>query len=74
MKLIKIEDNFGFVYHDDQEYKVELSLIDKPKVGDWILAHADLAVSKLPEKEALEIIELIKRGEDEGETHHSCSR
>lgn len=63
MKLIRIEDGFGFVEHDNKEYKVTLSLIDDPKVGDWILAHADLAVSRLPEKEALEIIELVKKGE-----------
>jgi hydrogenase expression/formation protein HypC len=64
MKLIKVEKGLGFVEHGGKEYKVNLDLIDNPKIGDWILAHADLAVSRLPEKEALEILELISTSEE----------
>lgn len=63
MKLIRIDDEYGFVEHAGKEYKVELSLIDEPKVGDWLLAHGEIAVSRVPEKDALEIIELITKTE-----------
>jgi len=59
MKLVRVEGEYGFVEHGGQEYKVELSLIDNPKVGDWLLAHADLAVSRIPSKDAQEILQLI---------------
>jgi hydrogenase assembly chaperone HypC/HupF len=63
MQIIRIEENYGFVEHGGKEYKVELSLLDEPKVGDWILAHGEMAVSSLPEDEALKIIELINTAE-----------
>ncbi len=37
---------------------VDVSLVDNCKVGDWLLCHADLAINKLPEDEAEEIIKL----------------
>jgi hydrogenase expression/formation protein HypC len=63
MKLMRIEDDYGFVEHGGKEYKVELSLIDNPQVGDWLLAHGELAVSRVPEEEAKQIIELIRRAD-----------
>ena len=59
MQLIRIEGDYGFIEHGGKEYRVELSLIDAPKVGDWILAHGELAVSKIPDVDAKEILELI---------------
>ena len=35
--------------------EVSLALIDNPRVGGWVLANADLAVSKVSAKEAKEI-------------------
>jgi hydrogenase maturation factor len=63
MKLIRIEDEYGFVEHAGKEYRVSLSLIDAPKTGDWLLAHGEIAVSRVPEEDALEIIELISKTE-----------
>lgn len=65
MKLIRLEKEYGFVEHGGKEYKVDLALIDQPKVGDWLMAHGELAVSRIPEKEALTIIELIKKADYE---------
>lgn len=60
MKLIRIEKEYGFVEHGGKEYKVDLALIDQPKVGDWLMAHGELAVSRIPSKEALDILKLIQ--------------
>jgi len=63
MKLTRVEGEYGFVEHGGKEYKVELSLIDNPQVGDWILAHGELAVSRVPEVDALEILALVAKAE-----------
>ena len=63
MKLIRVDGDNGFVEHGGKEYPVSLSLIDLPRVGDWLLAHGEIAVSRVPEEDALEIIELIGRSE-----------
>ena len=61
MELVRIRGPYGYVVHSNKEYKVDLSLIDNPKVGDWILAHGELAVSRIPSKDAQEILELISQ-------------
>ncbi len=61
MQMIRVEGDYGYVVHGGKEYKVELSLIDNPQVGDWILAHGELAVSRIPSKDAEEILQLISQ-------------
>ncbi len=61
MQIKRIESEYGFVDHGGKEYKVELSLIENPAVGDWILAHGPLAVSRIPCEDALKILELISQ-------------
>ena len=39
---------------------VYLGLIKDPRVGEYVLAHGDLAINKVPEDEALKIAEMIK--------------
>jgi len=60
LKLKKVEKGWGFCTSDGVEKKVSLSLVRDPKAGDYILAKGELAISKVGEKEALEILELIK--------------
>jgi len=60
VKLKRIEKNFGFVDNGSTEVKVSLSLISKPRVGDWILVHGGLAINKLDEKQAKEILKLVR--------------
>jgi len=40
---------------------VDISLVPDAKVGDWILAHGDLAVNKISDEEAENIFGLIKK-------------
>lgn len=39
---------------------IDISLVPDAKVGDWLLCHADLAVNKIDEKEAKEVLTLNK--------------
>jgi hydrogenase expression/formation protein HypC len=63
MKLIRVSGEYGFVEHAGKEHRVSLSLIDEPVVGDYLLAHGEIAVSRVPEEDALEIIALIAKAE-----------
>jgi hydrogenase expression/formation protein HypC len=38
--------------------EVDISLVPDAKIGDWLLCHADLAVQKISESQALEVLEL----------------
>lgn len=40
---------------------VDTSMVPDAKAGDWLLCHADLAVNKVDEKEAKEILKLVKK-------------
>ena len=59
MELKRIEGEWGFIEHDDHEHKVTLSLIENPKVSDWLTAHGELAVNRISQSEAKDILKLI---------------
>ena len=44
----------------DGNKEVDITLTPDAKVGDWLLCHADLAVQKIPESQAMEVLELNK--------------
>jgi len=62
MKIIKIQTNKAIVQGEGHRHTVDISLIKnkKPKKGDYILAHGDLAIQKLLLKEAKKILNFIK--------------
>ncbi len=39
--------------------QVDVSIIKNPKVGDWVLVNANLAIQKITETEAKEINKLL---------------
>lgn len=57
-KIIKIKGRFAEVDDGHSKKKVHLALIKNPKIGDFLLVHTNLAISKLDKKEADEIINL----------------
>lgn len=62
---VKIKSQISkFQYQIDDGRVVDTSLVPEAKTGDWLLCHADLAINKLPENEAREILKLVK------ECHH----
>lgn len=65
LQIKKIDQKIATVEHEGKDFKVSLQLIPKAKVGDWILAHGELAINILPESEALDILKLIQKASQE---------
>lgn len=59
-KIIKIERNIASVERYDGIKKVNISATPGVKTGDWLLATVGLAVKKINEKDAKEIINLLE--------------
>ncbi len=64
MKLEEIDGDLGTVTISGVKRQIGLTLIDKPKIGDYVLVHAGFAIQKINEEEAAETIELIKQIEE----------
>lgn len=60
IQIKDIKGKMATVSHGDEDFHVSIQLTPQAKVGDWLLAHGDLAISILPEKEALDILALIR--------------
>lgn len=63
IQIKEISKGFATVSHGGKDFEVSLQLTPQAKVGDWLLAHGDIAISVLPEKEALDILALIRQAE-----------
>jgi hydrogenase expression/formation protein HypC len=59
VKLTKIEGNEGLVEVGGVKRKVNLLLLPEARVGDYLLLHAGFAISKIEEKEAQELLNLL---------------
>lgn len=67
VKITSIEDeSTGWVEAGGVRRKVNLLLLPEAKVGDYVLIHAGFAISKVEEKEARELLELISDIDEEG--------
>ena len=44
----------------DNNREIDISLVPNVKIGDWLLCHGDLAVNKIDEKEAKQILDLTR--------------
>jgi hydrogenase expression/formation protein HypC len=61
LQIKSIKKNTATVEHDGKDFQVSLQLVPKAKVGDWILAHGNLAINTLSGKEAKDILRLISQ-------------
>jgi hydrogenase expression/formation protein HypC len=59
IQIKSIKNKIATVTHNGKKIDVSLQLVPKAKVGDWLLAHGDLAINTIPESEALDILKLI---------------
>ena len=59
-KIIKIEGEWAIVQSGTHYHQVNLSLVKNAKVGDYLLIHDNLAINKIPQKEALKILKMTK--------------
>ena len=60
LKLISIKGKMGIGELGGVKKKISLMLLDKVKVGDYVLLHAGFAINKLETKEAEELLQLLR--------------
>lgn len=61
MKILQIEGTLAHVEAAGIELDVSLDLVDSAGVGDYVIVHAGYAITRLPEEEALETLEILRR-------------
>ena len=67
MQIVKIlADGKALVKQDDLETEVDLSLIQEPSVGDFVIIHAGYAIDSLDLEEAEQRLKLFQAMEDTG--------
>ncbi len=60
LKIISIKGKMGIGELGGVKKKVSLMLLDKVRVGDYVLLHAGFAINKLETKEAEELLQLLR--------------
>ena len=60
MKVEKIEDDYAIVSLGNVKRKVNISLIENVKKGDYLIVHAGFAIEKLDKKEAKKTLDILK--------------
>ena len=53
------EDLIAMVTFGTVKRRVDVRLVDDPKVGEYVLVHAGFAINKISETEAKETLELL---------------
>ena len=67
MQIVKIlADGKALVKQDELETEVDLSLIQDPNVGDYVIIHAGYAIDSLDLEEAEQRMKLFRAMEDNG--------
>ena len=67
MKIVKIlDDGKALVKQDALETEVDLTLIQDPKIGDYVIIHAGYAIDLLDLEEAEERLKLFRAMEEAG--------
>lgn len=61
LKIKKIKGEKAVVESGNHDHIVDLSLIKDPKIGDYVLAHGDMAINKVESKEAEKILKMISK-------------
>ncbi|MEM3437445.1 MAG: HypC/HybG/HupF family hydrogenase formation chaperone [Nitrososphaerales archaeon] len=59
-KLVKITGTKGIVSFGGAKREVDLSLIEKPIIGDYVIVHAGFAIGKINKTEARKTIKILK--------------
>lgn len=60
MKVISTKGNTAIVDLDGVRRQIDISLVSKVKIGDYVIVHAGFAIQKLRKKDAEETIALLK--------------
>lgn len=59
MKIIEIKGKTAIVKGELHKHEVNLALLQNIKIGDYILAHGNIAINKIPKEEAKNILKFI---------------
>lgn len=60
-KIIEIKrNNKAVVDFSNKEKEIDISLMNDLKNNDWIIAKQDMAINKVDEKDAIEILGLVE--------------
>jgi len=68
-KVIEVNGQKAVVQSGDHTHNVDLSLVENVQVGDYVLAHGELVIQKLPKDEAEKILDMIQNLETKGVEH-----
>jgi hydrogenase expression/formation protein HypC len=60
MKVEKIEDDYAIVSLGNVKRKVNISLIENVKKGDYLIIHAGFAIEKLDREEAKKTLNILR--------------
>ncbi len=60
LRIISIKGKMGIGELGGIKKKVSLMLLDRVRVGDYVLLHAGFAINKLETKEAEELLQLLR--------------
>jgi len=60
LRIISIKGKMGIGELGGVKRKISLMLLDKVRVGDYVLLHAGFAINKLETKEAEELLQLLR--------------
>jgi len=63
LKLIEVHDEYGVVESGGIKMKINLSLVEGAKVGDYVIVHAGFAITLMDEKEAMESLKILEEYE-----------
>ena len=67
MKIVEIlAEGKALVKQDDLETEVDLTLIQNPRIGDYVIIHAGYAIDSLDMEEAQERLKLFRAMEETG--------
>ncbi|KKR08552.1 MAG: Hydrogenase assembly chaperone HypC/HupF [Parcubacteria group bacterium GW2011_GWC2_39_14] len=60
-QIIKIDGQTALVKtHNNQEQNILISTIKNPQINDWIMINGNLAIQKISNEEAQELINILK--------------
>lgn len=60
MKIEALEGNKGVASFAGGQYDIRLDMIREPRIGEYVMVHAGMALDKLDEQEAQETLALLR--------------
>lgn len=60
-KIKQINGPRAIVESKNHEHSVDISLVKDVRIGDYILAHANMAINKIPAEEAKKILQMVNK-------------